>query len=100
MFNNPFAINFIFGNDFQQNREIKVYRPRRNSEQISSYQFFRFSDDSVNFLTNEFLIDHDDLIDDENLIQTETRGGALDRKMKMKIFLRSVSDPGFQVCSW
>lgn len=66
-----------------QVREQKVYRERR---QVSGKQLLRFENDSVDFITNEFLVNSD-----------ETRGGAIPPRTKMEIFLRAVADPGFQI---
>ncbi|PSN41235.1 hypothetical protein C0J52_13430 [Blattella germanica] len=41
--------------------------------------------ENVQWLTNHFLNDNN-----------ETRGGALTNEQRMKIFLRYLSDPGFQ----
>lgn len=91
MLDNQFALDFIMENNvFEANRTEKVYKARRNQQEIDSYQLFRFSDENISFLSNEFLVDRDD-------DRIETRGGALDKTMQMKTFLRYVSDPGFQV---
>ena len=47
--------------------------------------YCRFSAENVTWLADYFLNDC-----------TETRGGALSPKMKMKIFLRCLANPGFQ----
>ncbi|XP_046674568.1 putative nuclease HARBI1 [Homalodisca vitripennis] len=68
---------------FMHVRERKLYRERRH---VSDKQLLRFEDESINFLTAEFLPESD-----------ETRGGALTPRGKMEIFLRAVADPGFQI---
>lgn len=97
MFNNQFALDFIFDDDFGENRSVKIYRARRNRQEENSYDLFRFSDPAITFLANEFLVDRKGDDDDEFVERIETRGGALEREMRMKVFLRYLSDPGFQV---
>lgn len=66
-------------------RREKQYRNRQNIPQNHSKQLLRFESDSVDFITNYFF--------EEN---AENRGGALSSRKKIEIFLRYVSDPGFQ----
>lgn len=68
-------------------RKMKVYRPRRNSDGDNFRDLYRFDRQNFNFLVNHFLFDE----------REETRGGALNASQKMKIFLRYIGDPGFQV---
>lgn len=70
---------------FMHLRETKVYKIRRSISPVRCKQLLRFQDESVNFITDYFLDDHFD-----------NRGGALSNRMKMEIFLRYISDPGFQ----
>lgn len=68
-------------------RQIKIYRPRRIHENNRHYRsLFRFNEENVQRLSEYFLEEY-----------YEKRGGALDNETKMKIFLRCVGDPGFQV---
>lgn len=67
---------------FMNVRNVKTYRERR---QVNSKELLRFQNESVDFLTNEFLPERD-----------EFRGGALTSRQKMEILLRFVGDPGFQ----
>lgn len=66
-----------------QVREPKNYGDRRVISRCK--QLLRFEDQSIDFLTAEFLPVHD-----------ETRGGALTQRTRMEIFLRFLADPGFQ----
>ena len=65
-------------------RKPKVYKPRKDI--FNNYkELFRFQEDNVKWIANHFLKNE------------ETRGGALSSKKRMEIFLRYMSDPGFQV---
>lgn len=66
-------------------RGVKRYRDRRDIIPDLSKGLLRFESENVDFLTSHFL--------DEN---TDARGGGLTARKKMEIFLRYVSDPGFQ----
>lgn len=66
-------------------RERKQYGVRRNISPNRSKQLLRFEDESVNFIADYFLND-----------DVENRGGALTKREKIEIFLRYLSDPGFQ----
>lgn len=69
-----------------QLRKIKHYKPRL-SPQVSDFKsLFRFEEQNVEWLENNFL--------DFN---NESRGGALSSALKMKICLRYLADPGFQM---
>nr|CAH7725735.1 unnamed protein product [Callosobruchus chinensis] len=59
-------------------RGRKTYKVRREDPEIDFKKLFRFTPRT--FLENG----------------EETRGGALDSRTQMKIFLRYVADPGFQ----
>lgn len=67
------------------NQRRKVYKERRDQNDEDYRTLFRFNRENVQWLTNHFL--------NEN---NETRGGALTNEQRMKIFLRYLSDPGFQ----
>lgn len=66
-------------------RGVKHYRDRQNICPNLSKRLLRFESESVDFITSYFL--------DENM---DTRGGGLTARKKMEIFLRYVSDPGYQ----
>lgn len=67
-------------------RAIKIYKPRREEVNKNFKSLFRFEEQNINFLVNEFLPEYQ-----------ETRGGAVSNQNKMKCFLRYLGDPGFQV---
>lgn len=67
------------------NQRRKVYKERRDQNDEDYRTLFRFNRENEQWLTNHFL--------NEN---NETRGGALTNEQRMKIFLRYLSDPGFQ----
>lgn len=69
--------------NFGQDRRRRKYIERRVNTNYNN--LFRFSEDQIDFLASEFL-------DESN----EHRGGSLSSAHKMKIFLRYVSDPGYQ----
>lgn len=66
-------------------RNTKTYRNRLTISPDRCKQLLRFESESVDFLT-EFFVGN----------ETETRGGALSPRNKMEIFLRYLSDPGYQ----
>ncbi len=66
-------------------RAEKYYKKRTTTHPNDFKTLYRFEEENVEWLTNYFLEP-----------STETRGGALTPKNRMKIFLRYVSDPGFQ----
>lgn len=71
----------------QRNR--KKYRTRRNSDESDFRRLYRFDRENFDFLVNHFLFNGEQ--------GEEMRGGSLNSAQKMKIFLRYVGDPGFQV---
>lgn len=66
-------------------RGVKSYRNRRDISPRSSKRLLRFESESVDFLADNFLEDN-----------YEVRGGALSSRKRMELFLRCISDPGFQ----
>lgn len=72
----------------ENQRRRKVYRPRRVSDGSDFRALYRFNRENFDFLVNNFFFDEP---------QGEARGGGLSADRKMKIFLRYVGDPGFQV---
>lgn len=70
---------------FMNLRNVKQYGNRQNISVDLSKKLLRFESESVDFITNYFL--------EEN---AETRGAALPARKKIEIFLRYISDPGFQ----
>lgn len=66
-------------------RQKKIYSKRR-SPTLPYEVLYRFSEEQVDWLANEFLGEC-----------IETRGGRLTNKQRMHIFLRYMSDPGYQV---
>lgn len=71
---------------FMQIRAAKNYRDRVITHHGDYHELFRFTEENVDWLSDYFLGQSD-----------ETRGGALTSKQKMEIFLRMLSDPGYQV---
>ncbi|KAJ8913775.1 hypothetical protein NQ315_002681 [Exocentrus adspersus] len=71
---------------FMNIRKRKYYSPRNDCPDDEYHKLYRFSRANVEWLAEHFL---------EN--SEETRGGALNARQKMQIFLRFVSDPGFQI---
>nr|XP_029710214.1 putative nuclease HARBI1 [Aedes albopictus] len=67
-------------------RRQKIYVNRRNTNSDNYRNLYRFTEENVEWLTEEFLASC-----------SETRGGALNRDRKMRTFLRYIGDPGFQV---
>ena len=67
-------------------RKTKVYRERRRTLEATYRAEYRFDEGNVEWLAEHFL--HE---------SQETRGGALSPKQQMEVFLRHISDPGFQV---
>ena len=67
-------------------RKRKLYRRRRDSDVTDYKDLYRFKKQNVEWLVQNFLTE-----------STETRGGALSNDDKMRIFLRCIGDPGFQV---
>lgn len=68
-------------------RHQKVYRARRSSAKSNFRTLYRFNRENFDFVVRSFL--SDDVYD--------TRGGGLTPAQKMKVFLRYIGDPGFQV---
>ncbi|KAK7871143.1 hypothetical protein R5R35_013361 [Gryllus longicercus] len=71
---------------FVRFRHQKVYRERRMTEERSYKTLYRFHAENVQWLANYFLGEYN-----------ETRGGAVNNETKMRIFLRYLADPGFQI---
>ena len=69
--------------EFVRLRSRKIYEKRKKISDDKSKQLLRF--EPVERLATYFLNDN-----------RETRGGALNNIKKMEIFLRFLSDPGFQ----
>lgn len=68
-------------------RNTKIYKRRREECRDGDFRkLYRFDRHNVEWMASHFLGE-----------SFETRGGALSPFMKMQIFLRYVSDPGFQV---
>ena len=67
------------------NQRRKVYKVRRDSKPEDYKTLFQFNKENVEWLTDHFL--------GQNY---ETRGRALTNDQRMRIFLRYLSDPGFQ----
>lgn len=67
-------------------RSKKYYKPKRSTCDRDFKTLYRFSKENVEWLSNNFL----------GVESEETRGGAICKTDKMKIFLRYVGDPGFQ----
>lgn len=72
--------------DFMNVRKRKNYRDRRSISPTKSKLLLRFQSENIDYLSDYFLPEAD-----------ETRGGALAAREKMQIFLRYVSDTGFQI---
>lgn len=66
-------------------RHVKQYMPRLSTPNRDFKLLYRFEENNVQWLADRFLG-----------IGEETRGGALSSLHKMKIFLRYLSDPGYQ----
>jgi len=64
----------------------KHYKTRRECFSEDFRKLYRFNQENVDWLASHFL---------EEVV--ETRGGALTERQQMMIFLRYMSDPGFQV---
>ena len=67
-------------------RTKKEYKTRIATRDCDYKQLYRFEKVNVEWIARHFLGE-----------KTETRGGALSSEQKMKIFLRYMADPGFQV---
>jgi len=67
-------------------RKTKEFKNRRESDILDFKKLYRFSKPNLKWLVDHFLGE-----------KVEKRGGALSPFEQMKIFLRYVSDPGFQV---
>ena len=68
------------------NRKQKEYKPRRVHPLDTYRDLFRFKEENVTWMADYFLGE-----------STETRGGALNSKQRMEVFLRCIGDPGFQI---
>lgn len=71
---------------FMNIRRRKYYSQRTECRDEDYHNLYRFSRINVEWLAEHFLED-----------TGETRGGALNSRQKMQIFLRFLSDPGFQI---
>jgi hypothetical protein len=63
----------------------KIYKVRRKTLPDDFKTLYRFEEQNLEWISEHFLGE-----------TTETRGGALTCKQQMQVFLRYVSDPGFQ----
>lgn len=83
--------NYLSSSDSDEDnsavRKKKFYKKRKLEFEPNFKELYRFEPYNFEYLVNTFL-------PDENY---ETRGGALSNTSKMKIFLRYISDPGYQV---
>lgn len=66
-------------------RKRKIYSVRKNCRDDNFKKLYRFDRENVQWLADYFLPD-----------AGETRGGTLSPLTKMKVFLRQLSDPGYQ----
>lgn len=66
-------------------RTQKYYKVRRETLPSEYRRLFRFNEENVHWLANHFIGE-----------RNEKRGAALTSDQKMKVFLRYVSDPGYQ----
>jgi hypothetical protein len=73
---------------YQPGRPVKLYKERRETHDRDFKRLYRFEHDNVKWLATHF--------QQKARESTETRGGALTPFQQMKVFLRYVSDPGFQ----
>lgn len=71
---------------FMNVRARKYYPERTSGRSEDFHRLYRFTEENVEWLAEYFLGEME-----------ETRGGALDYKKQMQIFLRFLSDPGFQI---
>lgn len=67
-------------------RKKKYYKPRNWGTDQDFYSLYRFSRENVEYLA-EYFLDGDE----------ETRGGALSNADRMRVCLRYMADPGFQI---
>lgn len=85
------VMNFESSSEEEENivnvRRVKVYKQRRVDDNCDFRGLFRFTRNGFNFIVNYFLSEEEE----------DTRGGGLNSSQKMKIFLRYIGDPGFQV---
>lgn len=72
--------------EFVNLRAQKQYKVRREANWRDFKSLYRFQEENVNWMATYFL--------GENL---ERRGGALSSNHKMKVFLRYMANPGFQM---
>lgn len=84
-------LNWIFSDSSSDEepiqRQKKVYKTRRTSEESDFRTLYRFDRENFHTVVRIFLSDE----------AFDARGGGLTPAQKMKIFLRYVGDPGFQV---
>ncbi|CAH1985524.1 unnamed protein product [Acanthoscelides obtectus] len=64
----------------------KVFKDRRELKEVDYRALYRFSKVNVEWISNHFLGETE-----------EYRGGALSNIERMRVFLRYVGDPGFQI---
>lgn len=72
--------------EFMPIRVRKIYNVRRESRNVDYRSLYRFEKENVEWIAEHFLGDGE-----------ETRGGSLSNLNRMKVFLRYIGDPGFQV---
>ena len=65
----------------------KSYLPRTHPPEHTYKRLCRFDAPNVRWISDHFL----------GVENGESRGGAISKLMKMEVFLRHLSDPGFQV---
>lgn len=67
-------------------RTVKIYKRRKHGDNNNYKALYRFTEENVGRISQIFLPE-----------TGETRGGAINNKHKIEIFLRYMGDPGFQV---
>ena len=70
---------------FMNIRREKLYLPRRTCRPGTYRSMYRFDEEHVEWMSQHFLEE-----------SGETRGGRLNAKLQMEVFLRYLADPGFQ----
>ena len=68
-----------------RNQKVRVEIPLHEYK-----KHYRFEEPNLEWITNHFLLN------DQQNVMEERRGGALSSKFKMKTFIRCVADPGLQ----
>ncbi|CAH1993119.1 unnamed protein product [Acanthoscelides obtectus] len=66
-------------------RNMKYYKPRRTPRTSDFKSMFRFEEENVKWLAQNFLGE-----------SVERRGGAISALHRMKVCLRYLANPGFQ----